>query len=328
MKYLYILLSIICFVNISCKKKEHPVNFYYWKSNVSIDNTEKMYFERLHSKRMYIRFFDVDIENSEILPKSKINLFDPGILKTEYVPVIFITNRTFIDITDYSLEQVVKNTLDLVNHICEKNNISDFSEIQIDCDWTGSTQKNYFRFLSLLKQLSGKTISCTLRLHQIKFKDKTGIPPVDRAVLMCYATSNPDDNSDKNSILDIPLLKDYTSDINSYPLVFDIALPLYSWAIVTNHLGKIKLLNNVTKSEMDSTFFRLVKDNEYEAKNDFFFHGIYINKGFTFKTEDISPELLNEAKNYLAEKINKDYSIVYYHLDKPFLERFTIDELK
>lgn len=329
MKYLQLLTLVGLLFITSCHKPEkHPVDFYYWKTNISLGDTEKEYFEKLNSRKLYVRIFDVDKNDSWIEPKAKIKLFDSGALDAEYIPVIFITNRTFQDITEYSLKEAAHNVSELIERICEKNNLSDVREIQIDCDWTEGTRDAYFTFLSLLKQKTGKTISCTLRLHQVKYRETTGVPPVEKVVLMCYATSDPTDVSDKNSILDIPLLKDYTNDINSYPIDFDVALPLYSWAIVTNHLGKIKLLNNVTRSDMDTTFFRQVNNNEFEAKDDFFFQGVYMNKGFTVKTEGISSELLNEAKQYLDEKINKDYNIIYYHLDKPLLERFSIDELK
>ncbi|MDH6309273.1 hypothetical protein M2451_001844 [Dysgonomonas sp. PFB1-18] len=329
MKYLLLLIFGGSLFITGCHKPEkHPVDFYYWKTNISLGDTEKEYFKKLNSKRLYLRFFDVDINNDWIEPKAKIRAFDSNELDTEYVPVVFITNRTFLDISEYSIKSTARNVSELINRICETNNISDIHEIQIDCDWTESTRVAYFTFLSLLKEKTGKTISCTLRLHQVKYRETTGVPPVEKVVLMCYATSDPTDDSDKNSILDISLLKDYTKNINSYPVDFDVALPLYSWAIVTNHLGKIKLLNNVTQNDMDTTFFRQVNNNEFEAKDDFFFQGVYMNKGFIVKTEGISSELLNEAKQYLDEKINKDYNIIYYHLDKPLLERFTIDELK
>jgi hypothetical protein len=129
--------------------------------------------------------------------------------------------------------------------------------------------------------------------------------------------------------LDIALLKTYLKDINDYPLNYDIALPLYSWAIVSNHLGKTKLINGVTKNELKAeNRFRPLTDETFEVTDDFFFHGIYLNKGFKIKSEGISPALLNETKAYLNGKIKNDYSIVYYHLDKPFLEMFTINELK
>jgi hypothetical protein len=111
-------------------------------------------------------------------------------------------------------------------------------------------------------------------------------------------------------------------------LNFDVALPLFSWAVVTNHLGQIKLINNVNRNNLDMTFLRPLTADSYEVIGDFFSHGFYLSKGFTVRLESISPELLREAKDYLNHKIKKEYDIVYYHLDEPFLQQYTIQDLQ
>ena len=312
---------------LSCKEEVHQVNFYYWKSRVDIGETEQKYFNALKSNKLYIRFFDVDIQQGEIKPLAKINLFNPEVLNAGYIPVIFITNRTFLGISQEEIGSLASNINDLIGQICRKNNISDINEIQVDCDWTEKTKSDYFRFLKNLQQTSQKEISCTIRLHQVKFHEKTGIPPVSKGYLMCYATSDPRESSVGNSILDLELLKDYTSQINSYPLDFDIALPIYSWGVVTNHLDKIKLINNVGIADTDTLPFQPKGKNLFEATDDFFFHGLYLNKGFSLRVETITPELLKEARQYLSEKIKMPYDIVYYHLDKAFLEQYKIEDL-
>src|SRR5690606_2105981 len=167
-----------------------------------------------------------------------------------------------------------------------------FDEIQIDCDWTESTRDSYFQFLKELKEISQKNIGSTLRLHQVKFRNKTGIPPADKVYLMCYATSSPIEEIEKNSILDLELLKDYLNDVDRYLLKKDVALPIYSWAIVTNHLGKKKLINGVSASDLDNENYKKLKDGFYRIEADTFLKGIYINKGFEVKLETISAELL------------------------------------
>ncbi len=326
---LYAIFLLFIFAPNGCGRiTEHPVTFYYWKANVAIEETEKAYFTRLDADKLYIRFFDIDKENGEIAPKGIIKPFDNSVISAQYIPVIFITNRTFTGLNDESLRDIAQNINRLTKEIEEKLSINPSPEIQIDCDWTESTRERYFTFLSLLKEISGREITCTLRLHQVKFKEQTGIPPVKKAYLMCYATSDPTDLSGKNSILDMALLKDYTSNIASYPLQMDIALPLFSWGIITNHIGYIKLINGLTNKDLQTPEFKALGNNKFEVLKDTFFKGLYINKGFTIKIESITPALLKEAKEYMASKLKKDYSVVYYHLDKPFLERFTFEELK
>ena len=325
-----ILITFLFFCIVGCDQndKQHNIDFYYWKTDVSFGKTEKDNFEQLNCKKLYIRFFDVDKTDKGIEPLAKVKPFNSENLQAEFVPVVFITNRTFLQISDNELNKLVNNISELIDLIAKKNALSEIKEIQIDCDWTTNTRNTYFHFLKKLKLQTKKKVTCTLRLHQISDKESAGIPPVEKGYLMCYATSSPKDFSEKNSILDMKLLKKYTKNINDYQLDFDIALPLYSWAVVENHLGNIKLINGVTSKELDSeNNLTEIAENLFEVKDDFFFHGIYLNKGFKIKLEAITPELLNEAKNYLNSKIKPNYNIVYYHLDAPFLEQFKINDL-
>ncbi|MDR0833983.1 MAG: hypothetical protein LBN93_07375 [Candidatus Symbiothrix sp.] len=327
MKKKLLLLSFLLLLLGCTEHRTHTINFYYWKSNVSIGEVEQEYFKSLHSAKLYMRFFDVDTQEGAVLPVAKVQPFDAHLLDAEYIPVVFITNRTFAGMQNEHIQVLARNMVKLIDEICSKNKIPAINEIQIDCDWTESTKNAYFQFLRELERVSQKSVTCTIRLHQVKFKDKTGVPPVSKGYLMCYATSGPKETGGKNSILDMPLLKDYTATINDYPLDVDVALPLFSWAIVTNHLGHIKLINNVTVTSEDKAFLRPTSAGSYEVTLDTFFHGFYLNKGFTLKVEQISPALLREAKQYLNEQINKDYGIVYYHLDAPFLTKYTLQEL-
>lgn len=329
MKKISWILAVSCLFLASCRQtQKHPVDFYYWKTNVQIGETEQSYFEKLNSEKLYIRFFDIDKKGSDIFPLAKVSLFDSEALSAEYIPVVFITNRTFTGISDEQIQSLAINVSTLIDEIGVANSISPITEIQIDCDWTQTTKAAYFQFLKTLESVSGKKVTCTLRLHQIKFKDKTGVPPISKGYLMCYATSDPKETSTRNSILDIELLKDYTVDIENYPIDFDVALPIFSWGIVTNHLGKIKLINNVTANDLDTEFFEQTGENTYRITQDFFFRDMYLNKGFTLKIENITPQLLNETKRYLSKKIKKPYHIVYYHLDEVFLKQYTIQELE
>ena len=321
---------IVMLLMTACKPgREHAIDFYYWKTNVSFDETEQEYFKNLACRSLYIRFFDVDNDGAGISPLAKVKPFDCEALQAEYVPVIFITNRTFNGINRQGVSDLAQRVFDLTSEIAVANKLPGISEIQIDCDWTGSTRDSYFQFLEYLKKISNKKITCTLRLHQIAEREKNGIPPVEKGYLMCYATSSPTDFSEKNSILDISLLKSYLKTVNDYPVEFDVALPIYSWAVVQNHLGHIKLINNVSESELQAeNRFQALPDKSYEATDNFFFRGIFMNKGFRIKVEEISPELLQEAKTFLNKHIKRDYRIVYYHLDQLFLEQYSVEQLK
>lgn len=332
MKRLLLFIAMLSFVLAACSPQHsHDVDFYYWKSKCLIGETECEYFNQLESKRLFVRLFDVAMENGTAVPVGPIQGFDKGALpsdSTTVIPVVFITNETFYNcIDDESIVRLASNVNNGVAHHMNKGDIA-YGEIQIDCDWTERTKDVYFRFLKKLAELSGCDISCTLRLHQIRDREKTGVPPVARGSLMCYATSSPMEGDTRNSILDMELLKAYTTNINDYPLDFDVILPIYSWGIVTNHLGKVKLINGLTEDELQTPMFEKQDDNLYLVKEDGFVQGLYVNAGFTVKVEAITPELLAEAKQYLDRQIDRDFPWVYFHLSQGYLNRFTIENLK
>ena len=45
-------------------------------------------------------------------------------------------------------------------------------------------------------------MSATIRLHQVKYRADTGVPPVDRGMLMAYNLLPPDQAGERSSILD------------------------------------------------------------------------------------------------------------------------------
>ncbi len=316
---------------LSCGcQRSHGVDFYYWKSHYDVGETESAYFTQLKSQRMFLRLFDVDLEDGTAIPVGPIQSFHQDKLPAqdiEVIPVVFITNRTFLTyVSNDEVSKLASNVFSGIEHFMQAAEVT-FHEIQIDCDWTERTRDAYFRFLKELSEQSQCAVTCTLRLHQIRDRKKTGVPPVERGSLMCYATSSPLEGMTRNSILDMELLKAYTSNINEYPIPFDVILPIYSWGIVTNHLGKVKLINGLTEDDLQPPMYEKIDENTYIVKEDGFCQGLYINSGFKIKIEAITPELLLEAKDYLNHTIKRDFRWVYFHLSRGFLTRFTIDEL-
>ena len=332
MKSPLLIVALLALMLSACTPKcSHNVDFYYWKSKCAIGETECDFFNQLKSKRLFVRLFDVDVEGNKAVPVGRIQSFGKDVLpndSTQVIPVVFITNQTFLNYAnDSAVEKLAANVNSSIKHIMETAGVA-YDEIQIDCDWTQRTKEPYFRFLKQLADQSGHNISCTLRLHQIRDYQKTGVPPVERGSLMCYATSSPLEGDTRNSILDMELLKAYTVNINEYPLDFDVILPIYSWGIVTNHVGEVKLINGLTEDDLQMPMFEKTSDNLFLVKEDGFLQGMYVNSGFTIKIETITPELLAEAKQYLDRQIGKDFAWVYFHLSQGFLNRYTIDNLK
>ena len=152
---------------------------------------------------------------------------------------MFITNATLKNLPETSIEQLADNITSKIKRMLKSLGEVHVKEIQIDCDWTGSTRVKYF---TLLKHITLKvktrsanfnlrediTISATLRLHQIKYHKKTGVPPVARGMLMFYNMGSPTQIDMQNSILNLDIAKQYIENLESYPLPLDVALPIFS----------------------------------------------------------------------------------------------------
>lgn len=191
----------------------------------------------LRIENLYTRFFDVtwNIARQSPQPVALIRFIDsvpPGILTT---PVVFITNETLQQASPAQIDSMSINMANLLSALCGSNKIVLSKEVQIDCDWSASTKVKYFQLLRKIKAqpfLINKTLSATIRLHQLKFVSQTGIPPVDKGLLMCYNMGNLRRTETTNSILDIAELKKYVTGLADYPLPLGIAFPLFDWYIL------------------------------------------------------------------------------------------------
>jgi hypothetical protein len=321
--YYCVFLFIAVIMLTACRQqtdKEHPYSFYYWRTSLSLDSIELAALERSTGDNLYLRFFDVDKVNGAIEPV--------GIIKDDYkqplpkrvVPVVFIANRVWEGITQEEIELLAERIAASAGYIRNKYNFNEATEIQFDSDWTATTREAYFAFLTYFAELSRIEVTSTLRLHQVKDAKVMGIPPVKKCYLMCYATGSPLNADKENSILDVPLLKNYLVDLHKYPLLLDIALPIYSWALISNHIGKTQIANG-WKSAMleENDMFLQHADDVFEVVEEGYFRGVYLSKGFKVKVEEIDVASLEAVKTYVDSKLNYPFSYIYYHLDGAFL---------
>ncbi|WP_152632953.1 hypothetical protein [Aliarcobacter butzleri] len=296
MKKIVILISIILvfalivFSYNKTQKKDIQISFYSWENSFEEQNI---------NEKLYIKVLDVNFS-------TKLELLKTNIKETpkNFIPVIYITNETMKNV-DYSL--VSKAILETLKNY-------KFDEIQIDCDWSLSTRSNYFNLLEDLKEKLNKTISATIRLHQIKYYTKTGIPPVDYGVLMYYNMSNIGDFNTKNSILDNEIAKKYHYNFDVYPLKLKLALPLYSQAIQFREEKAISLFEGVEEKDFNNDFEKL-ENNRYKVLNSHYFKGRYIYKDDIFRLENSNEQDIKIAlKDFLDLSKNRYDEVIFYTL--------------
>ncbi len=217
--------------------------------------------------------------------------------------MIYITNDTLKNI-DYEI---------LSKSILKHISFLDFQELQIDCDWTLSTKSNYFKLLEKLKEKLNKTLSATIRLHQVKYAKKTGIPPVDYGVLMYYNMSDIANFDSKNSILDNNIARKYHYNFDTYKLKLKLALPLYSQAIQFRHKKALSIFEGVKKSDFDKRYFEYIDTNKYKVIKSTYFKGRYVYKDDIFRFEDSHYKDIKLAlKDFLKLSNNRFSEVILY----------------
>jgi hypothetical protein len=336
MNNIRVLLSII-FVSLifctSCKRDSQRA-FYYWKSVFQLTSAQEKYLEELNISKLYIRFFDVDWDEAtgKIFPNATIRFKDKVSDRFEKVPVVYITNKSILNSSANEVTEMAGNILSLVDKIAEDNQI-EFQEIQIDCDWTNKSKEKYFRLLDEIKLKLAKRevlLSATIRLHQIKYKSQTGIPPIDRGMLMYYNMGKITASSSDNSIYNADDAAKYVSDCKDYPLALDIVIPLFSWGIHIRDEKVIELLNNMNYIDFENNErFTELSFCTFSANQSFFYKGFYFMKDDIVRIEDVTAKDCQAAAEQLEENVdNISRTIAIFHLDTLTINRYETKDLE
>ncbi|WP_207514666.1 hypothetical protein [Longitalea luteola] len=312
-----------------CRHQTKPLSFYYWKTQFALNNYEKSVLQEHAVKSLYVRYFDVDHKEGDAQPApvSPVQL-DSTVRSYRIIPVIFIRNRTFEQLPSSAITTLARNVFGLVTQINQSQQLIT-REIQFDCDWTERTRDRFFEFIRQYRAIAQQTVSATIRLHQVKYKERTGIPPVDYGVLMYYnmGAITGDNN---NSIYEKAVANRYNSYIRSYPLPMDIALPVFSWALKVRDGKVVELLNkiNISQFENDSNFTN-VNTNWYKAKHGCFKAGYYFKENDVIKPEHVPAEDLLDITTQVNQHTNHRIGkLIFYDLDSTNLVQYEKDILK
>lgn len=311
----------ICFLFIlfclwGCAHKGQPhIAFYYWKTTFDLDTTDEQTLENNEVKQLYVRYFDIDIDakTKQPYPKAPIH-FKQNIPKSEIIPVIFIKNKVFLQ-SDLNVQDLAQKTVAYIQQINQKNKITT-NQIQLDCDWTLDSRANFFEYIESIKKLTNNKLSATIRLHQIKYFEKTGVPAVDRGVLMYYNMGKIAAHT-QNSIYNKEDAQKYIENLEDYPLQLDVALPIYSWIIQSRNNQVVGLISKTDTQELTKNpNFMQTKEGNYVVLKSIYLKGVSYLKDDLLKPEKITKEDLLQMANDLSNQLkNKPKEIIFYDLD-------------
>jgi hypothetical protein len=261
-RLLFLCLSCCLF---SCQERVKTISFYYWKPAFTIDSAEGNTLNDNNVHTLYVRYFDIDWSPSDTAPVSATPLFFTSSPSSyTIIPVVCVRNRVFEKLNPAAIPSFAADIFSRVRNINASRRLQNH-EIQFDCDWTEKTRENYFAFLRQYHRISVQSTSSMIRMYQLKYADRAGVPPVDHGVLLYFNLENTD-SGDERSVYDRALAHRYTPSLRSYPLTLDVALPVFPPARETKD-GE-DLLEIVTDINRHSNhhirnliFFDLDRDN-------------------------------------------------------------------
>lgn len=297
-----------------------PVAFYYWKQKYSLNQEQQHLLSDCQSEELFVKFFDVVLaENTGVPHPVSIVQFEQQ-PKQKIIPCVYIQNAVFKSLKQPDL--LAKNVLKLIHSIADKNHLKLY-ELQIDCDWSETTETAYFDFLRKLQRYDSKLqITSTIRLHQIKYQAETGVPPVKKGVLMCYNMDDLDQFRTDNSIISVETLKKYITASTKYPIELDLALPIYQWGLVFR-LGKLTLIaNDISEKELKEPRFTKIKSHVYEVNQNGYLNDSYLCKGDLLRLETSSPETLYTIANYFNESDLTFNRLILFHISQQHISPY------
>jgi hypothetical protein len=297
--------------------------FYYWRTTFRLSSPEAAALRDLHVDRLYLRMFDVQWDGAGVELVGKVTLAPGQAMPAgvEIVPVVFLREELLRKLPEERLAELAATLWrEVAAHATQLGVVP--RELQLDCDWTDGTQAAYFALLRELRRLTMATaarpsalrLSATIRLHQVKYRERTGVPPVDRGMLMFYNMGRFTADDDTRAIFDNDSAARYLSRVREYPLPLDVALPIWSWVLHVRDGKVIDVLQSTDPDELAGVAWLRPSDparrapkrgvpERYVASETGFFHGSLLREGDELKTETTGPAEVAAAAALLAPRL-------------------------
>ena len=233
-----LLASLLIVMLAGCRRKESTAqprrSVYCWQTTFSPnDSAVAAFIRQKHVTHIYLRYFDVVLTNGTPMPNASVNVTGRVPKGVTVTPVVYITNDCMKAIGQNHTEAkaLAEKILQRVRQMTSTLQLGAINELQTDCDWTVTTRRSYFDFLSALRDMAHERhmlLSTTIRFHQLT----QPVPPADRGVLMAYNTGDVRDISNRYPILNIADVQPYLRYLATYQLPLSTAYPIFSWRVL------------------------------------------------------------------------------------------------
>lgn len=285
--------------------------FYYWRTTLHFSDVEKKALAELAIGRLYVRLFDVDWDHQENAARPLAPLVigrDGGAPGTiEVVPVVFIRARALGHLdgpaTAALAENIWRKVSEMVPRLGRRS-----GELQFDCDWSDATRDRFFALLTAVGERArpaGITLSATIRLHQVKYRERTGVPPVERGMLMFYNMGRVDAAPGTNAIFDPAAAEAYLGRVADYPLPLDVVLPIWSWVIHVRG-GEVEgLLQDTDPAGLAGRAWLAPRGGgRFEVTESAFLNGALLRKGDFLDAEETTGATTLAAGEMIAARLS------------------------
>ena len=304
-----VFLILITLVLVSCAEEQVSTEkaMYFWKTQLQFTDDDKAFIQQNNIHKLYLRYCDIGLTNDIPIPIAPVRIDTTSTRAMTIIPVIYIKNEVFTEISqDNYIAELAKNLSNYIEQINNKYGIHP-NEVQLDCDWTLTTQKPYFQFINdLRKEMPHYTFSATIRLHQVKYFTQTGVPPVDYGVLMYYNMGQitPTGN---NSIYYRDTAHRYIGNLHQYPLHLNVALPMFSWGVHSVRNKVQSLVTGLTTAEVENMPTLQLTDipNVYEVKEQTYYKGRLWQAGDRIKIEEVTEKQREEMLQDVTSAMKK-----------------------
>jgi hypothetical protein len=312
--------TVIVIQSIRSKDLEGSLNaIYFWKTTFELNEWEKKFLSEHNIQKLYLRMFDVDVEDDIrndrriVVPIATTKFKEIPPIGIEVVPTVFITLDALKQMG--SMEELAQLIIKRVLAMSSYNELGVIKELQIDCDWTQSTEEKYndlCRHMRSILEQKNIGLSSTIRLHQVGGAVSSD---VQSYVLMLYNAVSIANTNTNNSILsyeDIhPYLmrkkniKAFENLLEAKQIAFNLALPTFAWGVVFKDGKFDRLVRNYSQDFPDSLIGEWMRIEECPF-------------GEIKKVKDDARRAFKRTKA----------NIVIYHLDSLNLVKYTSDEIK
>ena len=310
-KYLYLLLVLLG----ACSYEDTPPEqaLYCWKTQVQFSAEEADFVKNNRIERLYIRYCDVGLRDNAPVPIAPVDIDTLSLQGKTVIPVVYLKNEIFnSELTEGNSTYISTLAHKLGDYIEQINRYYHLrvSEVQFDCDWSLSTKQAYFSMLEAFKKEYPYRLSATIRLHQVKYREETGVPPVDYGVLMYYNMGRITATG-ANSIYDRSTALRYLGKLRAYPLPLDIALPMFAWGVHSADGQVLNLVGGLTHAEAQaiSTLVRIDASDIYKVAEQTYYKGRVWQAGDLIKIEEVSDaqrkEMLADLREHSSQSIRR-----------------------